>query len=47
MYKKIEKNFEEKIQLPTLEDRKKILSEKRNFYKPINKEEIDEFEKEY
>ena len=33
--------------LPSLEEKKQQLNDLRNFYKPIRKEELDEFEKEY
>ena len=47
VYKSIEQNYKDKIELPSLEERKQILNEKRNFYKPIRREEIDDFEKDY
>ena len=47
MYKQIEKDYQEKIELPTLQEKKRVLSDIRNFYKPILREEIDDFEKDY
>jgi hypothetical protein len=47
LYKKIEKEYEKQYVMPELEKRKKDLAEKRNFLKPISREEINEHDKKY
>ena len=47
LHNKIVENYKNKVEMPVLEQRKAHLSELRNFYKPVRKEDIDEFEKEY
>lgn len=42
-----EERYKKEIELPGLEERKKALSDLRNFHKPIVREEIDDFEKDY
>lgn len=42
LYKKLEQKYNAEILMPMLEEKKKELAQKRNKYKPINKEEIDE-----
>jgi hypothetical protein len=47
LYKKIEKEYEKQYVMPELEKRKKELADKRNFLKPIKREELDEHDKKY
>jgi len=47
LYKKIEVQYEKEYVIPELEKRKKELADKRNFFKPISKEEITVHEKKY
>ena len=45
IHEKIEEDYNQKIIMPELEKKKEELKEKREFYKPIDHKEIDEFQK--
>lgn len=47
LHEKLEKDYKEKVLMPELEKKKLALREKREFYKPIDHKEIDEFQKKY
>ena len=47
VHDKLEKEYEEKFIIPTLEQKKAQLENIRNFYKPIDREELDEHEKNF
>ena len=47
LHEKIEEDYEQKVLMPELEKKKNELKEKRDFYKPIDHREIDEFQKKY
>ncbi len=47
LYKKLEDKYRREVLLPTLESKKKELAKKRNFYKPVSKEEIDDHIRKY
>lgn len=46
-HNKLEKEYQDKFVIPTLEEKKSKLENLRNFYQPINREEIDEHDKNY
>lgn len=47
MHEKLEEEYKEKILMPELEKKKNELKEKRDFFKPIDRRELDEFQKKY
>lgn len=47
MHQKLEEDYKKNVEMPELEKKKNELKEKREFYKPINRAEIDEFQKKY
>lgn len=47
MHEKLEENYNQNVLMPELEKKKNELKEKRDFYKPIDHREIDEFQKKY
>lgn len=47
MYKKIEERYNHDVLMPELEKKKKDLNSIRKFHKPMKREELDEFEKDY
>jgi hypothetical protein len=47
MHQKLEEEYKKNVEMPELEKKKNDLKEKREFYKPINRSEIDEFQKKY
>lgn len=47
MYKKIEERYNQEVLMPELEKKKKDLNNIRKFHKPMKREELDEFEKDY
>lgn len=47
LHEKLEKEYNEKVIMPELEKKKLALKEKREFHKPIDHREIDEFQKQY
>lgn len=47
LHEKLEQEFNEKVLMPELEKKKQVLKEKRDFYKPIDHKEIDDFQKKY
>jgi hypothetical protein len=47
MHTKLEDDYNKNVVMPELEKKKIELREKREFYKPINRTEIDEFQKKY
>ena len=40
LYKQFEEKYQQEVEMPTLEQKKKQLEELRNFYKPIERQEI-------
>ena len=42
MYKKIEKNYKKSVEMPALEQKKEKLEQIRNFYKPIDRQEVED-----
>ena len=47
MHEKLEEEYNQNVLMPELEKKKNELREKRDFYKPIDRREIDEFQKKY
>ncbi|CAI2362401.1 unnamed protein product [Moneuplotes crassus] len=47
MHEKLEEEYQQNVLMPELEKKKNELKEKRDFYKPIDRKEIDEFQKQY
>lgn len=47
MHEKLEEEYQQKVLMPELERKKLELKEKRDFFKPIDRKEIDEFQKKY
>lgn len=47
MHEKLEKKYEQNIAIPALEQKKQELDKIRNFYRPINRSELDEHEKNF
>ena len=47
IYKKIEEKYQKSVEMPNLAERKKQLENIRNFYKPIDKEQMNEHLKNY
>jgi hypothetical protein len=47
MHEKLEEDYKEKVLMPELEKKKNELKEKREFLKPIDHKEIDQFQKKY
>lgn len=45
LHEKYEEDFNQKVVIPELEKKKEELKEKREFYKPIDHKEIDQFQK--
>ena len=44
-HERLEEKYKKTVELPLLEEKKQLLAEKRNFLKPITKEELEEREK--
>lgn len=42
LYKKLEDKYNKEVLMPALEDKKRELAKKRNLFKPVSKEEIDD-----
>ena len=47
MHKKIEQKYQKSVEIPALAQKKKQLEDIRNFYKPIDKEEMEKHKKDY
>lgn len=47
LHKKLEEQFQKQVMLPILEEKKQELAKKRNMFKPINREELEEHKRKY
>lgn len=47
LYRKFEENYKHDVEEVTLENRKKQLSDIRNFYKPLDREEMKQHNRQY
>ena len=47
LYKKLEEKYNKEVLMPMLEDKKRLLAEKRNVYKPVSRSEIEEHVKKH